>query len=165
MVNRRPRLSRGAGASYPSAVLLSTYFTASVLYTEPLDKQRRTRRYIKYNSYFYSSTATIVCSRDTLKESSHIFFFCGGDSFCEVVRGPENTHEEWPAGLSLHLRDQRTSFLRLSDQWISAFSPELQTLYCLFKPHAEVWTLSLPHVLVGYWTYMHAFFFSSNSYQ
>ena len=27
-------------------------------------------------------------------QSSHVSFFCGGDPFCEVVRRPENTHEE-----------------------------------------------------------------------
>ena len=47
-----------------------------------------------------------MCSRDTVRASSHISFFCGRDPFCEVVRRPENTHEEltvlleWPAGLS-----------------------------------------------------------------
>ena len=43
--------------------------------------------------------------RNTVSESSHISFFCGGDPFCEVVRRPENRHEEltglleWPTGL------------------------------------------------------------------
>ena len=42
-------------------------------------------------------------------------FFCGRDPFCEVVWWSENTHGEltslleWPAGLSLCLRDQRIS--------------------------------------------------------
>ena len=59
--------------------------------------------------------ATIVCYRDTVRESSHVYFFCGGDPFCEVVRRPENTHEELtgllecPASLSLRLSDQRIS--------------------------------------------------------
>ena len=57
----------------------------------------------------------IVCSRNTVRDSSHISFFCGGDPFCEVVRRPVNTQREltglfkWPAGLSLRLRDQRIS--------------------------------------------------------
>ena len=61
----------------------------------------------KYNLYFYSSKATIVCSRNTVRESSHISFLCCGNSFCEVVRRLENTQEEltglleWPAGHSL----------------------------------------------------------------
>ena len=38
--------------------------------------------------------ATIVCRRNTVRESSHISFFCGRDPFCEVVQRPENTHEE-----------------------------------------------------------------------
>ena len=48
-----------------------------------------------------------MCSRNTVRYSSHTSFFCGGDTFCEVVRRQENTHEEltglleWPAGLCL----------------------------------------------------------------
>ena len=50
----------------------------------------------KYNLYFYSSTATFVWSKNTVRESSHTSFFCGGDPFCEVERRPENTHgESW----------------------------------------------------------------------
>ena len=76
----------------------------------------------------------IVCSRNTVRESSHISFFSCGDPFCEVVQWPENTHGELtgllerPADLSL----------RLSDQRISAFSPKLQTVYCLFKSNAGI---------------------------
>ena len=61
-----------------------------------------------------------MCSKNTVRESSHISFFCGGDPFCEVVRRPENTHEkltgllEWPACFSL----------RLSSHWISPFTWE-----------------------------------------
>ena len=93
-----------------------------------------------------------MCNRNTVRESSHISFFYGGDPFCEVVWRPENTLEvltgllEWPTGLSLCLRDQRASPLRLSDHWISGFCPKLQTLYCIFKFDAEVWTSSLPHI-------------------
>ena len=84
----------------------------------------------------------IVCSRNTGRESSHISFFDGGDTFLEEVRRPENTYDtfawvthrslrslEQPAGLSLsleqtadlslRLRDQQNSPLRLSDQRIS----------------------------------------------
>ena len=95
-------------------------------------------------------------SRNTFRERSHISFFWGGDPFCEVVQLPENTHgeltglPEWSAGLSLRLSHQRTSPFRLSDQQVSTFSPKLQTLYCLFKSHGEVWTYSSPHVLAGY---------------
>ena len=35
---------------------------------------------------------TIVCSRNTVRESLYISFFSGGDHFCEVVRRPENRH-------------------------------------------------------------------------
>ena len=48
----------------------------------------------KYNSYFYSSTATFVWSRNSVRESSHISFFCGEDPFYEIVRRPENTYGE-----------------------------------------------------------------------
>ena len=37
---------------------------------------------------------TIVCIWNTVRESSHIFFFCFRDPFCEVVQRPENTHGE-----------------------------------------------------------------------
>ena len=86
------------------------------------------------------SLSCTLCSRNTARESSQISFFSGGDSFCEVVRRPENTHEEltglleWPAGHSLRLRDQWISPLRLSDQLISAFSPKLHTLYIFSSP-------------------------------
>ena len=57
---------------------------------------------------------TIVCSRNTVWQSPHISFFCGGDPFYEVVQRPENTREEltgllgWPVVLS-------TSLERLAD--------------------------------------------------
>ena len=95
-----------------------------------------------------------MCSRNTVRESSHISFFCSGDPFCEVVRRLENTHEEltglleWPAGLSFRLRDQRTAPISSSDHWISTFSPNLKTLYCLFKYHVKVWTSSSPQVFL-----------------
>ena len=98
----------------------------------------------------------VLCSGNTVRVSSHWSFFCGGYHFYEVVRWPENPDElliglfEWPAGLSLCLRDQQSSPLRLSDHWISSFSPNLQTLYCLFKSHAEVWTSSLPRIFYVY---------------
>ena len=117
-------------------------------------------RYIIIWFIFLFSTATIVCSRNTIRESSHIPFFCGGEPFCEVVQRPKKIHGEltglleWPACLSLHLRDQqispfrlsdqRISLQRLSNQRISALSPKLQTLYCLVKSHADIWISSSP---------------------
>ena len=103
-----------------------------------------------------------MCSRNTVREreSSYISVFCSGDPISEVVRRLVNTYEEptvlleWPAGLSLRLRNQRTSSVHLSDQRISlpclndqhlsALSPKLQTLYCLFKSHANIWISSSP---------------------
>ena len=60
-----------------------------------------------------------MCSRNTVRESSHISFFCGEDPFCEVVGRPENIHGEltglleWPAGLCLQskITDLILSFL------------------------------------------------------
>ena len=46
----------------------------------------------KYDLYFYSSTVTFVWSRNTVRESSYISFFCGGDPLCELEQRPENTH-------------------------------------------------------------------------
>ena len=37
---------------------------------------------------------TIVCSNNTVRESSHISFFCGRDRYCEVVQRPEKTRDE-----------------------------------------------------------------------
>ena len=62
-----------------------------------------------------------MCGRNTVRESSHISFFCGRRPFCEILRRPENTHQR-----------------------VSAFSQKLQTLYCLFKSHADIWISSSP---------------------
>ena len=94
----------------------------------------------KYNLFFYSSTVTIVCSRNTIRESSHISSFCGGGPFSEVGWQLENTHNgadssAWVTSGSLPLLERPADLsLRLSDQWISAFSPKLQTFYCLSSP-------------------------------
>ena len=72
-----------------------------------------------------------------------------GDPFCEVVRWLENIHEEltgllqWPADLSSSLEWPADFFLH--------YSPKLQSLYCLFKSHAEVWTSSLLHIFFCLW--------------
>ena len=109
-----------------------------------------------------------MCSRNAVRESSHISFFCGGNPFFELMRRPENTHEEltglfeWPVGLSPPLERPLDLPLRLSTQRISTYSPNLQTLYCLFKSHVEVWTSSSPHVFFCLWlfigTYIISFF-------
>ena len=81
-------------------------------YITPLDKQRRPRDIYKYNLYFYSSTATFVWSRNAVRKSLHISFFCGGDHLCLFAQQAENTREltgvlEWPAGLSLSVQNYR----------------------------------------------------------
>ena len=56
--------------------------------------------------FFYTLMATILCSKKTVRKSSHISFFCCGNTFYEVVWRPENTHGEltgqleWSAGFS-----------------------------------------------------------------
>ena len=83
--------------------------------------QTRSRTYKKYNLYFYSSTATFVWIRNTVRESSHISSFCGSRrTHTEELTGLL----EWPADFPF----------RLSDQWISAFNPKLQMLYCFSSP-------------------------------
>ena len=87
-----------------------------------------TARQTTKNSYLYKNIRYIFilrrrrfCVVGILSESSHISFFCGGEPFCEVVRRPENTHGgSWQ--------------VCLSDQRVFAFSPKLQTLYCLSSP-------------------------------
>ena len=34
-----------------------------------------------------------MCSRNTVRESLRISFFCGGEPICKVVRRPENTYD------------------------------------------------------------------------
>ena len=114
----------------------------------------------KYNLYFYSLTATLVWSRNAVRESSHLSFFCVGR---KTHTGELTGLLEWLADLCLRLRDQRISPLRLSDQQTSTFSPKLQCICCLFKSHVEVWTSSSLHVFsVHSWlsdlTYFRFFF-------
>ena len=99
----------------------------------------------KYYIYFYSSTATFVWSRNTVRERSYISFFSIGDALGGLERRPES----WQVCLSI--------------QRVSAFSPKLKTLHCLCKSHAEIGTSSSPHVLTVYsWllelTYFRFFF-------
>ena len=79
----------------------------------------------KYNLYLYSSSATIVCSRNTVRKISYISFFCGGDPFWEVVHWPENTHE-MQTGLCL--------LSKLTDLILS-FQVPCGNMNILFTPH------------------------------
>ena len=91
----------------------------------PLHKQRRPRRYIKYNLYFYSSTASFVRRRNTVKESSHISFSVVG-ILCVLERQPENTHkgaDGFPCVTSGSLSQPKITYLILS-----------------FNSHEEIWT-------------------------
>ena len=87
-----------------------------------------------------------MCSRNTVRASSHISFFCGRDRFCEVVRRPENRHEELtgllerPAGLSPSL--ERPLDLHLQSK--------ITDLIFSLKSQTEIWTSSLPHVFSVY---------------
>ena len=126
-------------------ILMCTHFSGpfrSIYHVmPPLEKQRRTRRYIKIWFIFFSSTATIVCSRNTARKRSHISFFYSSDTFCEVVRRPGNSHEEL-TGLFFHrLRDQLNSSFVWATPSVQNYRP-----YILFKFHVKVWTSSSPHV-------------------
>ena len=105
-------------------------------YIVPLDKRRSPRRYIKYNLYFHSSTVTFVWSRNKVRESSHISFFCGEVPFCEVVRRPENTY----GGADRFAWVTNGSLLQ------SKFT----NLILSFKCYEEIWTSSSPHVFSVY---------------
>ena len=69
-------------------------------------------------------------SRNTIRESSHISFFCGRKPFVwfRMTTG-KHTQESWQIGLSI----QRVSL-----------SPKLQTLYCLSSPMWKYEHASLP---------------------
>ena len=105
----------------------------------------------------------IVCSRNPIRESSHISFFCGGDPFCEVVWWSENTCKEltglleWPAGLSpLTWATSRP----LPFAWaISRSLPLVQNYrpYILFKSHADIWISSSPTYFFCLWLVIRAY--------
>ena len=97
-------------------------------YIVPLDKQRRPR--------FYSSTATFVWSRNTVRESSHISFFRGGNPLCILEWRPENTH----GGADRFA-------------WVTSWSlpqSKITDLILSFNSHAEIWTRLFAHVFSGY---------------
>ena len=77
-----------------------------------------------------------MCSRNTLRESSHISFFCGGVPFCEVVQLSENIHDTfaWVTRRSLFAWENSRPLLFA---WATSGSlprPKLQTLYYLSSP-------------------------------
>ena len=84
----------------------------------------------------------ILCNRNTVRESLHICFFCGGDPFGEAVQRPENIHEEltglleWPADFSPSLERPLDLFLQ----------SKITDLIFSLKSKAEIWTSSLPDV-------------------
>ena len=83
-------------------------------------------------------------SRNTIRESSHISFFCGKDPLCVLEWWPENIHDMFARVTSRSL----PSLERPEDL---SFSPKLQTLYCLFKSHVQVWTFSSLHIFFCLW--------------
>ena len=68
----------------------------------------------KYNLYFYSSTVTIVCHRNTVRESSHISFFFLWSSM--TVR----EHTQWA---------DRSAFKSHAEVWTSS---SLHIFFCLW---------------------------------
>ena len=106
----------------------------------------------KYNSYFHSSTVTFVWSRNTVREISHISFFCGGQRTHMVEL---KSLLEWLGDLPLRLRNQRISLFAWETSGSPPFawatiSPKLPTLYCLFKSYLHIWTSFSPHVFLVY---------------
>ena len=47
----------------------------------------------KYIIHIFILRRWRVWSRNTVRESSHISFLCGGDPWCVLERQPENTHD------------------------------------------------------------------------
>ena len=83
-------------------------------------------------------------SRNTVRESSHISFFCTVEPFCEVLWRPENTHGEahrfaWVTSRSLPLLERRTDL---------PLSPERPA--GLFKSSARIWTRLFAHAFSVY---------------
>ena len=90
-------------------------------------------------------------SRNTVRESSYISFFCGGEPLCVLERRPENTQDmfAWVTSRSL------PSLEGPADLYLQSNFTDL------FKFHAEVWTFS-PHLFFCLWlvigTYILPFF-------
>ena len=105
------------------------------------------------NLYFYFPTVTIVHSSNTVRESSHISFFCGEGPCYEVVQRPEYTHDMFArlTRKSLpsleRLADLSSSLERSADLWLQS---KITDLIFSLKSQAEIWTPSLPHVLSVY---------------
>ena len=87
-------------------------------------------------------------SRNTVRESSYLSFFCGGDPLCALGRRPENTH--WGADMFAWVTSRSLSQSKIAD------------LIWSFNSHAEIWTRLFAHVFSVYgWlselTYFHSF--------
>ena len=97
-----------------------------------------------------------MCSRNTVGESSHISFFCGRAPFCEVVRRPENIHEEmtglleWPAGLRLQ---SKITDLILSFQVPCGYT-NILFAHVFFCSWLVIGTFILPIFPVICWSYL-----------
>ena len=118
-------------------------------------------------------------SRNTVRESSHIFFFCGGDSLWVLERRSENTQDlfarvtrrsllslERPADLS-PLLEKPTDLTSSLEKPVNLppslerpvdLSPSLEVqniyiyiyIYCLFKYNAGIWTCLFANVFSVY---------------
>ena len=75
-------------------------------------------------------------SRNTVRESSHISFFCGRDNFCEIERRPKNT--------------QRVADTFAEITCESLLQSKITYLMLSFKSHAEIWTWLLAHIFSVY---------------
>ena len=75
-------------------------------------------------------------TRNTVRESSHISFFCGGDPLRELERQPENTHGE------------ADKFPWLTNG--SLPQSKITDLILSLNSHAEIWTCLFAHVFSVY---------------
>ena len=111
---------------------------------------------------------TIESTRNTVIESSHISFFCGGDPFLwssatagEHTRGADRS--TWATSGSLpsleRPADLSPSFDRPLDLYLQS---KITDLIFSLKSQTEIWTSSSPHVFLCLWlvirTYILPFF-------
>ena len=112
---------------------------------------------ITKNSYIYKNIIYIlffdgdVCVKKeySQREFAHIFLLWWGPFWWSIAMAGKHMRGSWQ--------------VCSSDRQVSAFSPKLQTLYCLLKSHTEIWTRLFTHIFSVYgWllglTYIWVFF-------
>ena len=117
---------------------LSTRLGLCVVYCTAGQTTKDSELY-KHIIYIFILLRRRVWSRNTIRESSHIFFFCGGDPFCDLVWQLENTHDmfAWVTRRSL------PSLERSADLFLQS---KMTDLIFSLKSQAEIWKFFLLHV-------------------